>query len=82
MSTLNATFQYLMNSIFAKYLRKFVLVFFDDILIYNKGLEEHRKHLRCVLEIIKKHKLYAKRRKCTFSTPKVEYDYRRKWCSY
>lgn len=51
-----ATFQSVMNDVFAEYLRKFVLVFFDDILIYSKGLEDHKKHLGKVLETLRKHK--------------------------
>jgi len=63
-----ATFQALMNSIFRDYLRQFVLVFFDDILIYSKTLEEHRHHLIIVLELLKKHSLFLKESKCTFGT--------------
>jgi hypothetical protein len=49
-----------MNDIFRPYLRKFVLVFFDDILIYSKSPKDHLKHLRAVLEMIQQHLLYVK----------------------
>jgi hypothetical protein len=43
-------FMYLMNKLFMEYLDKFVVVFIDDILIFSKMQEEHKKHLRLVLE--------------------------------
>lgn len=52
-------FQSLINSIFKPYLRKFVLVFFDDILIYNKDLEARLQHLGLALEVLRKNELYA-----------------------
>ena len=42
------------------------MVFIDDILIYSKSEEEHKEHLRIVLEILRKHQLYAKFSKCDF----------------
>ena len=62
-----------MNDVFREHLDDFVLVFFDDILIYSKNEEEHKEHLQRVLELLRKHQLYAKRSKCTFFTDKVEY---------
>jgi len=68
-----ATFQCLMNAIFAKYLRKFVLVFMDDILVYSPTLQTHVEHLKLVFEILKEHQLVAKFGKCTFAQTKLEY---------
>jgi hypothetical protein len=68
-----ATFQTLMNKLLHKYLRKFVLVFFDDILIYSKSVAEHQEHLQLVLELLRQNQLFAKHNKCVFGQPKVEY---------
>ncbi|GJZ16094.1 putative reverse transcriptase domain-containing protein [Tanacetum coccineum] len=59
-------FMDLMNRVCSPYLDKFVIVFIDDILIYSKTQEEHVEHLRLVLELLKKEKLYAKFSKCEF----------------
>ena len=61
-----ATFMCLMNSVFSKYLDKFVLVFLDDILVYSKNEEEHEEHLRLALQLLRENKLYAKLSKCDF----------------
>jgi hypothetical protein len=66
-------FQQLMNNIFAPFPRKFVLVFFDDILIYSKNIKQHRLHVAQVFQILRIHQLKAKMSKCTFATPTVEY---------
>ena len=66
-----ATFMCLMNSVFSRYLDKFVLVFLDDILIYSKNEEEHEEHLRIVLKLLREHKLYAKLSKCDFYKDRI-----------
>jgi hypothetical protein len=67
-----STFQSLMNSIFKPFLRKFVLVFFDDILIYNKSWEEHVQHVDRVLQLLEEKQLYANPSKCAFGVQEVE----------
>jgi hypothetical protein len=67
------TFQSLMNTVLAQFLRKFALVFFDDILIYSKSLSDHIIHLEAVLEVLRQNQLYAKLSKCTFGQDKIEY---------
>ncbi|GKD91143.1 putative reverse transcriptase domain-containing protein, partial [Tanacetum coccineum] len=54
-----AVFMDLMNRIFHEYLDKFVIVFIDDILVYSKSEEEHERHLRIVLEILRKKRSYG-----------------------
>ncbi|GJY49480.1 putative reverse transcriptase domain-containing protein [Tanacetum coccineum] len=59
-----AVFMDLMNRVCKPYLVKFMIVFIDDILIYSHNKEEHEDHLRIILELLKKEKLYAKFSKC------------------
>lgn len=68
-----ATFQNLMNQTFQTYLRKFVLVFFDDILVYSKNLQEHYEHLQIVFQILRDNQLYAKKSKCAFAQSQINY---------
>nr|GEU72600.1 putative reverse transcriptase domain-containing protein [Tanacetum cinerariifolium] len=60
-----------MNRVCKSYLDKFVIVFIDDLLIYLKNKEEHKEHLKLILELLKKEELYAKFSKCEFLIPKV-----------
>ena len=62
-----------MTDIFCKHLDDFVLVFFDDILVYSKDPADHESHVRQVLQLLREHQLYAKKSKCTFFTERVEY---------
>lgn len=63
----------LVNDVFSALLRKCVLVFFDDILVYSESLEEHATQLKMVLGLMREHKLYAKQSKYAFCQPQVEY---------
>ena len=73
LSNAPATFQSLMNDIFRAHLRKFILVFFDDILVYSKTMADHLQHLRLVFELLCTHQLVAKESKCVFGTRQMEY---------
>jgi hypothetical protein len=73
LSNAPATFQALMNDIFSAYLRKFILVFFDDILIYSQTKEDHIQHLNIALSLLRDYQLAAKLSKCVFGVPQVEY---------
>ncbi|RLN32946.1 hypothetical protein C2845_PM03G30130 [Panicum miliaceum] len=68
-----ATFQCLMNAIFEPYMRKFVLVFMDDILVFSKNLNDHAEHLKLVFQVLQQHKLFVKLKKCTFAQQKLSY---------
>jgi hypothetical protein len=68
-----ATFQAHMNEVFSPFLNKFVEVYLDDILIYSRTLEEHRIHVRQVMEALRGAKLIAKQSKCMFFMQKVPF---------
>ncbi|GKF86535.1 putative reverse transcriptase domain-containing protein, partial [Tanacetum coccineum] len=63
----------LTNRVCKPYLDRFIIVFIDDILIYSKDKKEHEEHLKEILELLKKEKLYAKFSKCEFWIPKVQF---------
>ncbi|OMO49962.1 reverse transcriptase [Corchorus capsularis] len=66
-----STFMRLMNHVLRAYIGKFGVVYFDDILVYSRNLDEHVNHLRCVLNVLRVEKLYANLKKCTFCTNKL-----------
>jgi hypothetical protein len=68
-----ATFQSLMNHIFEHALRKYVLVFFDDILVYSTSWIEHLNQLESVLKALQQHNLFVKLSKCSFGVREIEY---------
>jgi hypothetical protein len=62
-----------MNEIFRPYLRKFILVFFYDILVYNANINDHLSHLKTTLEVLRAHQLFAKKCKCRFGCSEIDY---------
>jgi hypothetical protein len=66
-------FMCLMNGIFRDYLDKFVIAFLDDIIIYSNSKEDHKQHLRMVLQVLREHQLYEKLRKCSSYQSQIQY---------
>ena len=64
----------MMNQVFKPFLDRFVIVFIDDILIYSKSQQDHGKHLREILEVLKKEKLYVKFSKSYMSRICIDYQ--------
>ena len=55
-----------MNHVLHSFLEKFMVVYFDDILVYSKSLDEHVMHLKIVLDVLRQERLYPNLKKCTF----------------
>lgn len=67
------TFQSLMNDVSKQHLRKFILVFFDDILIYSKSWTSHLEHVKVALSLLRDHTLFSKMSKCVFAATRIDY---------
>ncbi|KAK1601965.1 hypothetical protein QYE76_027070 [Lolium multiflorum] len=66
-----STFMRLMNHVLREFIGKFVVVYFDDILIYSRNESDHTIHIRHVLQVLRDNKLYGNLEKCTFCKDKV-----------
>ncbi|XP_028223682.1 uncharacterized protein LOC114405278 [Glycine soja] len=68
-----SSFQATMNTLFRPYLRRFIIVFFDDILIYSVSLSDHLRHLQTTFQVLYENHFVLKLSKCLFAQPEVEY---------
>jgi hypothetical protein len=70
-----STFMRLMNEVLRSFIGKFVVVYFDDILIYSKSLDKYIEHLRAVFGALREARLFANLEKCTFCTDRVAFSW-------
>jgi hypothetical protein len=68
-----STFMRLMNEVLRAFIGKFMVVYIDDILIYNMSIDEHINHLRAVFNTLRDAQLFGNLKKCTFCTDRVSF---------
>ena len=68
-----ATFMRVMNDVFRSFIDDFVIVYLDDILVFSKTWEEHIVHVKKVLDVLRKEKIYVKMSKCEFAKTSLVY---------
>jgi hypothetical protein len=66
LSNAPSDFMQLMNIVLRPYIGKFVVIYFDGVLVFNNNKEDHLQHLKIIFDVLKKHYLYAKLKKCRF----------------
>jgi hypothetical protein len=66
-------FMWIMYDVLWSFTNSFVVVYLDDILIFNKTWEEHLEHIQQVLGTLQQHKLYANLEKCSFNVHRIQY---------